>query len=165
MNFRDLYTSFDGRINRKPFWLGIIGLIVASIIITVVVVLPLSALSKTLGNVLGLLISLAFLYPGCALGIKRLHDRGKSGTLMAVFVAPGLVYQIADLLGLATRQAALNGQTFPVPTALGSALGLLSLAVGIWALVTLGLRKGTAGANAWGPDPLGALQTSAEPQP
>lgn len=154
MNIRDLYTALDGRINRKPFWLGAIGLFLVGIVISVVIVLPLMALSKTLGSLVSLLISLAFLYPACALGIKRLHDRGQSGHLMAVFVAPGLIYQIADLLGLATRQATLNGQTFAVPTAIGSALGLLSLVVGLWALVSLGIRRGTPGTNAWGPDPL-----------
>lgn len=162
MNLKSLYTTFDGRINRKPFWLGLIGLVIASIVITVVIVLPLTALSNMLGGLVGLLISLAFLYPACALGIKRLHDRGKAGTLMAVFIAPGLVYQIADLLGLATRQVTMNGQTFPVPTAIGSALGVLSLIVAIWALITLGIRRGTAGPNAWGPDPLAATQTTEE---
>ena len=37
---------------------------------------------------------------------------------------------------------------------LGMILGLLSLVIGIWALVELGILKGTDGPNQHGPDPL-----------
>lgn len=161
MNFRDLYTSFDGRISRKPLWLGMIGLVVVGIAISLLIVAPVTLFSPTVGSLLGLLISLALLYPACALGVKRLHDRGKSGHLMAVFIAPGLIYQIADLLGLVSREVTVNGQILPVPTALGSALGLVTLVVAIWALVALGLRKGTPGTNAYGPSPVDTPQAVA----
>ena len=51
MDLRYLYTSFDGRINRKPFWID------------------------------NLILSLAFLYPSAALGVTRLHDRSKPSFL------------------------------------------------------------------------------------
>lgn len=162
MNLRDLYTTFDGRISRKPFWLGAIGLFIIGIIISVIVTLPLTAMNRTLGSSASLLISLIFLYPASALGIKRLHDRGKSGHLMVVFVVPGIIYQTIDLLGLATQQVTLNGQTTPAPTMIGSVLGLLSLVVAIWALITLGIRKGDVGSNGYGPDPLAATQATDE---
>ncbi|MCK9517010.1 MAG: DUF805 domain-containing protein [Ottowia sp.] len=156
MNFKYLYTSFDGRINRKPFWLGAIGLFVVGLVLSLVVVGPLTAVSVSLGKILSLLLSLILLYPGIALCIKRLHDRDKPVGLVWVFIAPGLVYQVADLLGLATRTMSVQGQVVPVPTVIGTVLGLVSLVVGIWALITLGIRKGTAGPNPHGPDPLAA---------
>jgi uncharacterized membrane protein YhaH (DUF805 family) len=43
-----------------------------------------------------------------------------------------------------------------VPTGIGWVINLLSFVIGIWALVDLGILKGTAGPNRHGPDPLGA---------
>src|SRR5699024_5325616 len=154
MDFRYLYTSFDGRINRKPYWLAGITLGIGLVVLSLIVVVPLAAASPILGSLAGLVLMLASLYPVVALGVKRLHDRGKSGQLMAVFIAPGLIYQIGNLLGITRSAHELAGQTVMLPNMLGSILGLLSLAVGIWALVELGIRKGSNGANAFGPDPL-----------
>lgn len=165
MDFKTLYTSFDGRISRKPFWIGAIVLFVAGLLLSVVVVWPLAALSASLGTIVSLLLSLALLYPGVALATKRLHDRNKPAALIGLFVAPGLLYQVADLLGLTTRALSVQGQAVPVPTLIGTVLGLLSLGVGIWALVTLGLRKGTAGPNAHGPDPLATATPPDDPAP
>lgn len=156
MNFRHLYTSFDGRINRKPFWLASIAMMVAALVVSLVVVVPLTRASRTLGALASLILALVLLYPAVALGVKRLHDRGLSGRLMAVFVAPGLVSQVGNLLGITTREQTIAGQSLVVPNTLGMIIGLVGLAVGIWAFITLGLRKGTPGANAWGPDPLEA---------
>ena len=41
-------------------------------------------------------------------------------------------------------------------SSLGWMLNLLSLAVGIWALIELGILRGTTGPNQHGPDPLAA---------
>jgi uncharacterized membrane protein YhaH (DUF805 family) len=43
-----------------------------------------------------------------------------------------------------------------MPTMLFSALGIVSAIFGIYLLVVLGFLKGTAGANSYGADPLGA---------
>jgi len=37
MDFRYLYTSFEGRINRKPFWIAGLILFVVAIVISSVV--------------------------------------------------------------------------------------------------------------------------------
>ncbi|HET7411206.1 MAG TPA: DUF805 domain-containing protein [Pararhizobium sp.] len=154
MDWRYLYTSFDGRINRKPFWLASIVMIIVAIFLSIVIVMPVSAASTTLGALASLVLSLVFLYPALALGVKRLHDRGKSGIFMAIFIAPGLISQAAALFGLTGSEQVLAGQSIYLPNTLGWLLNLLSLAVGIWALVTLGFLKGTSGANKYGPDPL-----------
>jgi uncharacterized membrane protein YhaH (DUF805 family) len=154
MDFRYLYTSFDGRINRKPFWIASLIMMGVAILLTMVVIVPASMMSAGLGTFLSLLLSLAFLYPVVALGVKRLHDRGKSGKLMAVFLAPGVLMQLGDLLGLTGRQQVIGGETIYLPNMLGWILILVSFGVAIWALVELGFLKGTAGVNAYGPDPL-----------
>lgn len=154
MNFRYLYTSFDGRINRRPFWLASLLLVVAAIAISLVVVVPVSAVSQMLGAGVSLILSLVLMYPAIALGVKRLHDRGKSGGLMPVFVAPGLISQVGDLFGLTSNPQMIAGQVIHLPNTLGWIINMIVLAVAIWALVELGILRGTSGANAYGRDPL-----------
>lgn len=153
MDFRYLYTSFDGRINRKPFWIACLIMVAAAILLSIVIVMPLSAASPTLGALASLILSLVLLYPATALGVKRLHDRGRSGRLMIVFLAPGLILRVGDLLGLTGSQQLIAGQSIYLPNTLGWLLNLVALAVGIWALVTLGFLAGTSGTNQYGPDP------------
>ena len=154
MDFRYLYTSFEGRINRKPFWIASLILFVIAIVMSFAVLMPISAANATMGALAGLILSLAFLYPGVALGVKRLHDRGKSGLLMVVFIAPGLISQLCDLLGITGSYQTIAGHSVHMPNTLGWILNIVTLGVAIWALVTLGFLKGTSGDNRYGPDPL-----------
>ncbi|MGE3873090.1 MAG: hypothetical protein AB7F74_09050 [Parvibaculaceae bacterium] len=48
----------------------------------------------------------------------------------------------------------LGGVAIPTQSALGRVLSIASLVVGIWALIELGILKGTDGPNRHGPDPL-----------
>ena len=154
MDFRYLYTSFEGRINRRPFWIASLILFVVAIVISFAVLVPISAANATMGALAGLILSLAFLYPGVALGVKRLHDRGKPGLLMAVFIAPGLISQLCDLLGITGSYQTIAGHSIHMPNTLGWILNIVTLGVAIWALVTLGFLKGTSGPNSYGQDPL-----------
>lgn len=154
MDFRYLYTSFDGRINRKPFWIASLIMMGAAIVLSLVIVTPITLMSEGLAAFVSLLISLALLYPVVALGVKRLHDRGKSGQLMAVFLAPSIILQLGDLLGITGSEQVVGGETIYLPNMLGWLLIAVSLGVGIWALVELGILKGTTGPNTYGPDPL-----------
>jgi uncharacterized membrane protein YhaH (DUF805 family) len=163
MDFRYLYTSFDGRINRKPFWIASLIMLAAAIVLSLVILAPATMMSPGLGAFLSLLLYLALLYPVVALGVKRLHDRGKPGQLMAVFLAPGLILQLGDLLGITGSAQVIGGETIYLPNMLGWLLIVVSFGVAIWALVELGILKGTSGPNAYGPDPLAgeAAQPSA----
>lgn len=154
MDFRYLYTAFNGRINRKPYWLASLILIAVMVVLNLVVILPLSSASPVLSALVSLVLMLVFLYPIVALGVKRLHDRGKSGQLMIVFLAPGLVSQMGSLLGLTHSAQEISGQVVMLPNMLGTILGLVSLAIGIWALIELGIRQGVQGDNVYGPNPL-----------
>jgi uncharacterized membrane protein YhaH (DUF805 family) len=76
-----------------------------------------------------------------AVGVKRLHDRGKSGWWLVLFYAvPGILTAAAPPTEIA-----------------GNLLLVLSAAIEIWALVELGCLPGTAGPNQYGPDPLAVV--------
>jgi len=82
------YAEFGGRARRKEYWMfalfNIIFLIVAMILDNV--------LGTTVGvlpyGVFYFLYALAVLLPGLAVGVRRLHDVGKSGWMMLIVLIP-----------------------------------------------------------------------------
>ena len=135
IDFVSLLFSYQGRINRAKYWIAIVVYIAAMLIAGLV--------SFALGMMLFLIIAVVIYIPvvisGIMVGIKRLHDRDKSGWWLLVF------YLLPAVLTWA-----------------GTAIGfymifsLASLAVSIWGLVELGFLRGTSGPNQYGPDPLTA---------
>ncbi len=154
MDFRHLFTAFDGRINRGRFWLGVLILIAVGIVLSLVIVTPLAGVGPRAAAFGSFVIGLAMLYPALAVGVKRFHDRGKPGWLMAIVVAPGLISQLGDVLGITTTTHTFGDEVIAVPNTFGWILIAISLGVAIWALVELGIRKGTDGPNEYGADPL-----------
>ena len=127
MDWKYLLTSFEGRINRKPFWLGAIAFgIVVSILTTIVESLFGIKTDSSMpgytqdftqfGWILISIIGLVSLWVGLALQVKRWHDRDKSGWWVLI--------------------------------------GLIPVIGNIWALVETGFLRGTDGTNSYGPDPL-----------
>ena len=162
----ELFTSFDGRISRQSFWLGVLGIIILSFI----AMFALGSLFGTTGIIskfVWAIISLALFYPAAAISAKRLHDRNKpTMPWLAIFFLPGfvsnlmqifqinyLVLDMSQMQGMGGMMGA-SGQDILVPGKLAMFVGLVSLVVGIWALVELGILKGTDGENSFGPDPL-----------
>ena len=69
---KDHYADFNGRATRTEFWMFILFNCIASIIITAIgYLLHISVLSS--------IYSLAVLVPSLAVGVRRLHDTGRSG--------------------------------------------------------------------------------------
>jgi uncharacterized membrane protein YhaH (DUF805 family) len=102
MDFKHLYLSFDGRISRQPFWMGVLVLIGISIVL--VIIESLIGLRYDVGNggsigILSGLFSLASIWFGLALYTKRWHDRDKSGwwTLIALVPFIGAIWIIVEL--------------------------------------------------------------------
>ena len=83
------YADFEGRADRKTFWTFVIINFLISIAITVVI----GVVSDGLASLLSGLFGLAVLLPSVGLGIRRLHDTGKTGWLMLLALIPvaGLV--------------------------------------------------------------------------
>lgn len=133
MDWKNLYTSFESRLNRQPFWMGLLVLFVVQWILMLIFgaalgtsmmggmdpnLPPEEAVAMMWKAMTPLIIiSLLFLYPVLAVYTKRWHDRDKSGWWTLIMFVP--------VIG------------------------------GIWLIVELGFLRGTEGANRFGPDPLG----------
>ncbi len=148
----DLLTSFDGRIRRGQYWMGVILLLVAAIIVFAIITVLFG--ESFFGRLLSLVISLALIYPFWALGTKRLADRGQPPMpKLAIFIAPGLVLNVIDIFQIGYRPIPGLAGGELMPGAPSMILGLISLGVGIWALIELGILKGDPETNAYGPPP------------
>ena len=126
---------FQGRINRAKYWIA--ALVYLSVTI-VIVALGFFFNFNVLFFVLFTILSLAIIVSGIAIGIKRLHDRDKSGWWLLLFY---LLPPLFDGMG----------RTIGLPLV----LDLASFVVSMWMIVELGFLRGTSGPNQFGPDPLG----------
>jgi uncharacterized membrane protein YhaH (DUF805 family) len=139
MNWVDLFASFEGRISRKTFWVGIAILVVAELAGYLVA----EALQ---GDRLSAIIDLIFIYPEFAVTVKRAHDRDLPVWILIVFFSGEAVLDLLTVLELAGSmdQPSLLSLVIAVPfTVLVVAL-----------LIELGFRRGTIGPNQYGPDPV-----------
>lgn len=94
MDWQNLFLSFDGRLNRQPFWIGNLILTVINVVGTLVGL----AVGGAVGNLISLIFSLAILYPGICIAIKRCHDRDKSGWWFCIIFIPivGIIWYIIE---------------------------------------------------------------------
>ncbi len=76
------YFTFTGRARRKAYWMFVLFNIIAAVIANII-----DSVIGT-GGIIGGLYSLAVLIPGIALGVRRLHDIGKSGWWMLIALVP-----------------------------------------------------------------------------
>jgi uncharacterized membrane protein YhaH (DUF805 family) len=76
------YAQFAGRAGRAEFWWFELS--------SVVIITVLSALAyvSVVFTVLGGIYALAVLVPGIAVGVRRLHDTGRSGWWLLLFLVP-----------------------------------------------------------------------------
>ena len=92
MDIKEVLTRTDGRISRSEFWLkGFVPLMVLMLILV--------AVDAVIGanGILTLIGQIALIYPSVAIGIKRFHDRAKSGWWVLISLVPiigGLWYLI-----------------------------------------------------------------------
>ncbi len=148
MDFKYLYTSFDGRINRAKYWAGVVILAIVSIVLGLIIGAVFGA--STLGAILVTLVTLALFYPGYAVAAKRFQDRDKPGVTALYGLVPVLIASLLQAFGLAGTPNA--------PNALGWICNLVTMGVGLWFLIELGILKGTPGPNRFGGDPLAAVR-------
>ncbi|WP_026381785.1 DUF805 domain-containing protein [Afifella pfennigii] len=107
MDWKYLYTSFEGRIGRRDWWIGVIGLFLISVVATI--------LFGTDGLV-PFVISVLIFIGGLACHVKRFHDRGRSGWWSLIILIPfiGIIWAIVDL-GILEGQPSENAWG-PPPT-------------------------------------------------
>ncbi|MEP7240850.1 MAG: DUF805 domain-containing protein [Devosia sp.] len=150
------YMGFEGRLNRQRWWISgiVLGIIQFIVMWIVGLIIPGSsmdpaaftdpnAMMAMMGRIgwQSLIFGIIFAYPWLSITVKRRHDRNNNGYDAYGFVAVELLYYL--VLGL-------GGLGF-----LGGVLGFVFLIYAIYILVVCGFQKGTAGANTYGPDPLG----------
>jgi uncharacterized membrane protein YhaH (DUF805 family) len=140
MNLINLLFTFQGRINRAKWWLAVLIAVIASVVMLFLFVIP------VLGALLALAIIIGMFVSGLAVGIKRLHDRNKSGWWLVLFYGvPGVMGFIDTWLGF---------QGFGELAGPRLLTSLVSFVIGIWAIVELGCLRGSIGPNRYGPDPV-----------
>jgi uncharacterized membrane protein YhaH (DUF805 family) len=94
MDFMNMFLSFNGRLRRMHFWVGLIILWVVEIIIMAVLIGPAMAAAASGGGgpgplaLVGYLLILVLVWPALALQVKRWHDRDKSGWWVLISLVP-----------------------------------------------------------------------------
>lgn len=154
MDFKYLFTSFNGRIGRQQFWLGILGIVIASFALIIILGLTIGYfLPTTLVSLIGTII---IFYPSLALSMKRLHDRNKAAKPWAyIFFGPGILMQLMQITGIGFTTSTFAGEEIVMPSnGLVTIFTVVGAAIGLWALVEFGFLKGSDGDNQFGPDPL-----------
>jgi uncharacterized membrane protein YhaH (DUF805 family) len=148
-DWQKLLFSFEGRTRRSHFWIGWLICLGVGVVAGWI---PL----------LGGLISLALIWPNLAISVKRLHDMGKSGWLVAIPWVVSIVGMFAaiGIIGVSafSNSAALEREDPAAIFALiGPALGLFGLImlVNLGFLLWIGLTEGQSGDNRFGPNPKG----------
>lgn len=158
MNITHVLFSPNGRIGQKEFWIGVLILIAANIVASFI---PL----------LGFIISLALIWVGIAVYGKRLHDAGKSAWLHAIPWAVSIVLMTIGVVmaGGAVFTAMMGGgddvDVATVMAGAGAASLFFLLSFLVWFAYTIwvGLLKGDAGDNRFGPAPGVAVAPPAAP--
>ncbi|MBC8021436.1 MAG: DUF805 domain-containing protein [Methyloceanibacter sp.] len=144
LDYRDLFTSLDGRINRAKFWIGAVGFLVIWIIVDGIFGYSI------FGRILKLLLVIGLFYPAYAVTAKRFQDRNRPGSTALYGLIPVFVAIVLDCFGLTGDASGAN--------AIGWICRLIYLGVGLWFAIELGTLKGTPGPNRFGGDPLAAVR-------
>lgn len=97
------YANFTGRARRKEYWFYTLALIIALIIVSVV--------DRILGTdpLLYLIVALGTFVPSLAVGVRRLHDIGRSGWWYLIAFIP-LIGAIILIIWFATDTQRENNQ-------------------------------------------------------
>jgi uncharacterized membrane protein YhaH (DUF805 family) len=150
MNIIHLFLGFDRRIGRSPFWIGLLIVIAVEAVAMLALGVPFfpKELNPFSVRVTDFAIQLVLLYPIAAIMVKRLHDRDYPGIYAAWFIGLLAVILFTDLAGVTGDPSNITWVDY--------ALSLVAIVVALAFLIDLGFRRGTAGDNRFGPDPLGA---------
>ncbi len=144
----NLFTTFDGRISRKDWWIGTL-VIVAVTFIGQWIMAPSSFEPSddpaARPSPIQTLLSIIAFVPTLAITFKRLNDRDQPRVLGYLF---GVVYVACTVLFqfMPEDWAHLGRQEW--------AMALPLLLFSFWILIDNGFLKGTQGPNRYGPDPL-----------
>ena len=108
------YTDFKGRATRSEYWYFVLFYFIISLILTLIDIniinpnLDLSPEAAMQGSVLTSIFALALLLPQIAVGIRRLHDTGRSGWWYLLILIPILGWLVLIYFYTIDSQAGTN---------------------------------------------------------
>jgi uncharacterized membrane protein YhaH (DUF805 family) len=142
MGWGQLFFSFDGRTNRARFWIaGVIFAVIYAVMVLLDYVTDQSAIFQALNGMLGIVMLIACI----TVGVKRLHDRNKSGWYLLLFYfVPCTLAALSVLIDAFVEDSII----------IATVLAFLAFGVGVWTFVEMGCLRGTVGVNRYGPDPV-----------
>jgi uncharacterized membrane protein YhaH (DUF805 family) len=142
MGWGHLFFNFSGRVNRAKFWIAVV---IFAAIHVLMAILNYATEQSVVFQALNGMLSIVIVICSIAVGVKRLHDRNKSGWYLLLFYfLPGVLAALSVLIGEFVEDANI----------IATVLALLAFALIVWALVELGCLRGTVGVNQYGPDPI-----------
>ena len=77
---KDNYANFKGRASREEYWMFVLFNIIFVIALSFIEVFLFGLYSSILSNI----YTLAILVPSIAVGVRRMHDTGKSGWFLLI---------------------------------------------------------------------------------
>ena len=151
MKLQKILFSLQGRIGRRIYWLAILALIGALLVLTFApFLLDSEDAAVFMVALTSQFIWLLSLWPMLAVGSKRLHDRNKNGWWLLVFwLLPFVLFSVGFSIVLFDDPRTGRSGDFPT----GSIVILASLPPALWGIVELGILPGTRGPNLYGADP------------
>lgn len=139
MDWRYLLDAFHGRIGRQTFWIALGAVLILNVLACYVA-------QQFGGDKFNAVVDLVFTYPEFAIAVKRGNDRNMPLWPVALFFGGSVLLDLIAVLELAG--------TAEQPSTLTYAITVPFTILGIGLLIELGFRRGTAGPNRYGPDPL-----------
>lgn len=152
------WLSFRGRIGRRTYWVSyVLPLCVISVLaqaIDGVVFVPAGRDGSGRGSILAMgptyaVTTVLSLWPWLAASVKQMHDRDRSGWLVAGFYAFVVMSGALALLAAPQRHQLSDALVVILLAAFA-----LVFVLALWMLIEISFLRGTAGANRFGPDPL-----------
>lgn len=129
-----LLFRYSGRIARRDYWIGFVFILIALGILAIAYAPYFGTTGGTSIDRAKTFLALAlFVWVHSAVTIKRLHDLNR----------PALHYLFYGVLPI-----------FMMMLVVYPTLSFIGMALWVWTKYHLGFRRGTAGPNDYGPDPL-----------
>jgi uncharacterized membrane protein YhaH (DUF805 family) len=149
------YADFTGRAPRPELWWYVLGLVIVSIIVSIVEsILGIHRMIAGMYGPLSCLLFLATIVPSIAVGVRRLHDVNRPGWWILLPLIPECLMIV---MAFATAGAVVAGGGMGAAMggmAMTGLLGLITL-VGAIVVIVFYVMPGTPGENRYGPNPYG----------
>ena len=141
----ELLTTFNGRINRAKWWLGLLIVSIANVLVGMLINPDLFLADASLPSWPDTLWQIALIYPGTAITVKRFNDTNRLAWLGYLF---------APLSALLLLKPHFTETLAAVGPVIQLTIVIPMFAYFLFAFIDNGCVRGTDGPNGFGPDPL-----------